>query len=246
MRLSGKVCVVTGAAAGIGKAIAAKMTSEGARVALCDVNEDVLRMTTRELEDLGREVRAFKVDVSKRTEVESMVADVVAAWGRLDCLVANAGIIQDSQLAAMTDEQWDRVIGVNLTGVFLCGQAAAKVMIPQKSGCLLVTSSVSGVYGNFGQTNYAATKAGVIGMVKTWSKELGRHGIRAVAVCPGLIETAILSSMPEKIVDAIKQRVPLRRAGTVEEVANVFAFLASDEASYVNGVAIEVAGGLLI
>jgi 3-oxoacyl-[acyl-carrier protein] reductase len=119
-------------------------------------------------------------------------------------------------------------------------------MIPQKSGCLLVTSSVVGVYGNFGQTNYAATKAGVIGMVKTWSKELGRHGIRAVAVCPGFIETAILSSMPEKVIDAIKQRIPLRRAGTVDEVANVFAFLASDEASYVNGIAIEVAGGLLI
>ncbi len=246
MRLNDKVCVVTGAAAGIGKAIAAKMANEGAKVALCDVNEDALRSTTDELRSLGREIRHFKVDVTKRTEVEAMIADVVAAWGRLDCMVANAGITQDSQLPSMTDDQWHRVIGVNLTGVFLCGQAAANVMIPQKSGCILVTSSVVGLYGNFGQTNYAATKAGVIGMVKTWSKELGRHGIRAAAVCPGFIETAILSTIPEKVIDGIKQRIPLRRAGSVDEVANVFAFLASDEASYVSGVAIEVAGGLLI
>jgi len=246
MRLKEKVCVVTGAAAGIGKAIAIKMTSEGAKVALCDVDETGLRETAAELRELGREVEFFKVDVRRRAEVESMIAAVVAAWGRVDCLVANAGIIQDCQFPSMTDEQWDRVIGVNLTGVFLCGQAAAKVMIAQKSGCILVTSSVVGLYGNFGHTNYAATKAGVIGMVKTWSKELGRHGIRAVAVCPGLIETAILSTIPEKVLEAMKEKVPLRRAGTVEEVANVFAFLASDEASYVSGVAIEVAGGLLI
>ena len=246
MRLKEKVCVVTGAAAGIGKAIAIKMTSEGAKVALCDVDETGLRETAAELRELGREVEFFKVDVRRRAEVESMIAAVVAAWGRVDCLVANAGIIQDCQFPSMTDEQWDRVIGVNLTGVFLCGQAAAKVMIAQKSGCILVTSSVVGLYGNFGQTNYAATKAGVIGMVKTWSKELGRNGIRAVAVCPGLIETAILSTIPEKVLEAMKEKVPLRRAGTVEEVANVFAFLASDEASYVSGVAIEVAGGLLI
>lgn len=246
MRLKDKVCIVTGSAAGIGKALAGKMTSEGARVALCDIDEGALNKTAEELLEAGKEVLVFKVDVRRRSEVESMVEAVVAAWGRVDCLVANAGIIQDCQFPAMTDEQWDRVIGVNLTGVFLCGQAAAKVMIAQKSGCILVTSSVVGLYGNFGQTNYAATKAGVIGMVKTWSKELGRHGIRAIAVCPGLIETAILSSMPEKIIAELKQKVPLRRAGTVDEVANVFAFLASDEASYVSGVAIEVAGGLLI
>jgi 3-oxoacyl-[acyl-carrier protein] reductase len=246
MRLKDKVCVITGGAAGIGKGIAVKMASEGARVALCDIDEDGLRTTAAELRDIGQPIEFFKVDVTRRLEVERMIEAVVETWGRIDCLVANAGITQDCQFPAMTDEQWDRVIGVNLTGVFLCGQAAAKVMIPQRSGCILVTSSVVGLYGNFGQTNYAATKAGVIGMVKTWSKELGRHGIRTVAVCPGLIETAILSTIPEKVIESMKQKVPLRRAGTVEEVAKVFAFLASDEASYVSGVALEVAGGLLI
>jgi 3-oxoacyl-[acyl-carrier protein] reductase len=246
MRLKDKVCVVTGSAAGIGKAIAVKMATEGARVVLCDIDEEALRKTEGEIKQLGSEVQVFQVNVTKRAEVDSMVESVVKSWGRIDCMVANAGITQDSQLLAMTDEQWNRVIAVNLTGVFICGRAAASVMIPQKSGCLLVTSSIVGLLGNFGQTNYAATKAGVIGMVKTWSKELGRKGIRSIAVCPGMIDTAILATMPEKVIESLKQKVPLGRLGTIAEVANVFAFLASDEASYINGVAIEVGGGLVV
>lgn len=245
MRLVDKVCVVTGAGAGIGKATAAKMALEGARVVLCDVDETALRNTEKEILGCGGQVKAFQVDVTQSGQIERMVKATVERWGRIDCLVANAGIVQDSQLTAMTDEQWDRVIEVNLKGVFLCARAAAKAMIQQKSGCILVTSSVSGVYGNFGQTNYAASKAAVIGMVKTWGKELGRNGIRSVAVCPGLIDTAILATVPEKVLEALKQRIPLRRLGSMEEIANVFAFLASDEASYINGVAIEVGGGLV-
>jgi 3-oxoacyl-[acyl-carrier protein] reductase len=238
------VCIVTGSGAGIGKAIAVKMSAEGARVVLCDIDGSILRKTESEIKDLGGDVQAFQVDVTKRAEVETMINFVRSTWGRIDCMVANAGIIQDGQLAGMEDDKWQRVIDVNLTGVFLCARAAANVMIAQKAGCILATSSAAGLYGNFGQTNYAATKAGIIGMVKTWGKELGRKGIRSIAVCPGLIDTPLLASMPANVLDSLRQRVPLGRFGAVDEVANIFAFLASDEASYINGVAIEVGGGL--
>jgi 3-oxoacyl-[acyl-carrier protein] reductase len=246
MRLKDKVCIVTGSASGIGKAIAVKMAREGAKVALCDIDEAALAEAEKEIKALGAAVKTFKVDVAKRVDVEAMVAGVAAAWQRVDCMAANAGILMDAQLGKMTDEQWDKVIGVNLKGVFNCGRAVADIMFAQRSGVILVTSSIAGLYGNFGQTNYAATKAGVIAMVKTWGKELGRKGVRAVAVCPGMVETPIIASMPEKVIEFAKQRIPLGRFGTVEEIANVFAFLASDEAGYINGVAIEVGGGMVV
>jgi 3-oxoacyl-[acyl-carrier protein] reductase len=246
MRLKNKVCIVTGAGSGIGKAIAIKMAKEGAALALCDVDEVGLRATEAEVKALDAKVHFYKANVTIRAEIDAMAMDVAASFGRIDCMVANAGILRDAQLYKMTDEQWESVIAVNLKGVFNCARAVAETMMAQRSGAILVTSSTAGLYGNFGQTNYAATKAGVIGMVKTWAKELGRKGVRAVAVCPGMVDTPILASMPEKIIEAAKQRIPLGRFCALEEIAAVYAFLASDEAGYITGVAVEVGGGLVV
>jgi 3-oxoacyl-[acyl-carrier protein] reductase len=171
---------------------------------------------------------------------------VIAKHGRIDVLVNNAGITQDARLQNMSLEQFDRVIDVNLRGVFHCAQAVAKHMVAQGSGVILNASSVVGIYGNFGQTNYAASKFGVIGFTKTWSRELGPKGVRVNAVAPGFIATPILNTIPEKVIAEMAQRVPLRRLGKPEEIANVYAFLASDEASYINGEVIEVSGGMTV
>jgi 3-oxoacyl-[acyl-carrier protein] reductase len=175
-----------------------------------------------------------------------MVAGVKAQFGRIDVLVNNAGITADAQLTKMTDEQFDRVIDVNLRGVYLCAKAVIDTMIEQGNGVLLNASSVVGLYGNFGQTNYAASKFGVIGFVKTWAKELGKKGIRANAVCPGFIATEMVQKMPETVLASMQEKVPMKRMGTPEEIANVYAFLASDEASYINGATIEVTGGMTL
>jgi 3-oxoacyl-[acyl-carrier protein] reductase len=175
-----------------------------------------------------------------------MVAAVKEKFGRIDALVNNAGITKDARLQKMTLEQFDAVIDVNLRGVFHCAQAVADTMVAQGSGAILNASSVVGVYGNFGQTNYAATKFGVIGFTKTWSRELGPKGVRVNAVAPGFIETPILATIPDKVLDQMRAEVPMRRLGKAEEIANVYAFLASDEASYVNGAVLEVSGGLTV
>ena len=168
------------------------------------------------------------------------------AWGRVDVLVNNAGITMDSTMKKMTEEQWDRVIDINLKGVWRCTKAVVDIMLAQNSGVILTTSSVVGIYGNFGQTNYAATKFGVIGMTKTWAKELGKNNIRAVAVCPGFIGTEMVRAMPEEVIKKIESGIPMRRLGKPEEIANTFAFLASDEAGYITGVAIEASGGVVL
>jgi len=175
-----------------------------------------------------------------------MVAAVKARHGRIDTLVNNAGITKDARLQKMTIEQFDAVIDVNLRAVFHCAQAVADTMVEQGAGVILNASSVVGIYGNFGQTNYAATKFGVIGFTKTWSRELGPKGVRVNAVAPGFIETPILATIPDKVMEQMRHDVPLRRLGKPEEIANVYAFLASDEASYINGTVIEVAGGLTV
>jgi len=186
------------------------------------------------------------VDVTKPSTIRSMVDAVMAKYGRVDVLVNNAGIVMDAQLLKMSEVQFDRVIDVNLKGTYNCTKAVADIMTGQGSGVILNASSVVGLYGNFGQTNYAASKFGVIGMVKTWARELGRKGVRANAVCPGFVETSILSSIPDKVIESMKSRVPLGRLAKPEEIANVYAFLASDEASYINGAVIEVGGGATI
>lgn len=244
MRLAGKVCIITGAGRGIGKATALKFATEGAKVIVCDVTPEWIDETVREIRDADGEAMGFIVDVRDRESIARMVQSVVATYGRIDCLVNNAGIVRDAQLKNMTDEQFDQVIDINLKGVYNCTKAVVDVMLRQQSGVILNTSSVVGLYGNFGQTNYAASKAAVIGMVKTWARELGRKGIRANAVCPGFIQTPILSSMPDRVLAAMEEKVPLGRLGRPEEIAATFAFLASDEASYINGAVIEVSGGI--
>jgi 3-oxoacyl-[acyl-carrier protein] reductase len=178
--------------------------------------------------------------------VDAVVAEVLARHGRIDVLVNNAGITQDARLQKMSLEQFDRVIDVNLRGVFHCAQAVADAMVRQGQGVILNASSVVGLYGNFGQTNYAASKFGVIGFTKTWARELGPKGIRVNAVAPGFIETPILGSVPDKVLSELRARVPLQRLGRPEEIASVYAFLASEDASYVNGAVIEVSGGMSV
>jgi 3-oxoacyl-[acyl-carrier protein] reductase len=245
-RLDGKISLITGAAQGIGLATALKFAQEGAVVIVCDVRQNAVDEAVKQCEALGAQAVGFVVDVTQRAMVDAVVAQVLARFGRIDVLVNNAGITQDARLQKMTLEQFDRVIDVNLRGVFHCAQAVADAMVAQGSGVILNASSVVGVYGNFGQTNYAATKFGVIGFTKTWSRELGPKGVRVNAVAPGFIATPILNSMPEKVVAEMANRVPLRRLGQPEEIANVYAFLASDEASYVNGAVIEVSGGMTV
>jgi 3-oxoacyl-[acyl-carrier protein] reductase len=236
MRLKDKICIVTGAAQGIGAATVARFAGEGATVVACD----------RRAGHLPGAAEFFEVDVTRRDQVDAMVAAVLAKYGHIDVLVNNAGITRDARLVKMTLEQFDAVVDVNLRGVFHCAQAVAATMVAQGTGVILNASSVVGIYGNFGQTNYAATKFGVIGFTKTWSRELGPKGVRVNAVAPGFVDTPMLATIPAKVLEQMRAQVPLGRLGRPEEVASVYAFLASDDASYVNGVVIEVAGGMTV
>ena len=236
MRLKDKICIVTGAAQGIGAATVARLAAEGATVIGCD----------RRAVEIPGAALVLAVDVTDRVQVDAMAGEVLSRYGRVDVLVNNAGITKDARLVKMTLEQFDAVIDVNLRGVFHCAQAVAPSMIEQGSGVILNASSVVGIYGNYGQTNYAASKFGVIGFTKTWSRELGPKGVRVNAVAPGFIETPILQSIPDKVMQHMREQVPLHRLGKPEEIASVYAFLASDDASYVNGAVIEVSGGMTV
>lgn len=252
MRLKNKVCLVTGGAAGIGKATAVKFASEGAKVVICDVNEEAGKAL---LKDLGSEARFDRVNVADRKEVQAWIDSVLEQYGRVDVLVNNAGITRDGLFvkykegevkSQMSEEAWDMVIDVNLKGVFNCTQAVTPAMIEQKGGVVLNASSIVGLYGNFGQTNYAATKFGVIGLTKTWARELGKYQIRVNAVCPGFILTEMVKKMPEKILDGLAAKTPLGRMGEPEDIANVYTWLASDEAAYIHGAVISVDGGMVL
>ncbi len=246
MRLKDKVAIITGAGRGIGQATSVKFATEGAKVVVCDLSADAIAETVKLCEAEGGEALGCIANVTDIKSLEAMVKATMAKWGRIDCLVNNAGIVADAQMKNMSEDQFDRVIEVNLKGVFNATKAVVDVMLAQQSGVILNSSSIVGLYGNFGQTNYAASKFGVIGMVKTWARELGRKGIRANAVCPGFITTSILATIPEKVIKALEDKVPMGRLGRPEDVANTFAFLASDDASYINGAVIEVSGGLVI
>jgi len=252
--LKDRVVIVTGAAAGIGRATALRFAAEGAKVAAWDVSADAGAGLTEAIEQAGGEALFQAVDVTDRTAVEAAVAEVVARWGGIDVLVNNAGIVRDAQLvkykngevvSTMSDEQYDAVLNVNLRAVFVCTRAVVPHMIGAGSGVVLNASSVVGLYGNFGQTNYAATKAGVIANTKTWARELGRYGIRVNAVAPGFVATEILSAMPQKVLDGVKAKTPLARMGQPEEIAEAYLWLASDAASFVDGTVLSVDGGMV-
>ncbi|WP_322062047.1 beta-ketoacyl-ACP reductase [Paraburkholderia sp. J63] len=246
MKLKDKVAIITGAAAGIGLATARKFAGEGAIVVLCDRAGEAVEREALSLRKSGFSASAHAVDVTDRAGIDALVEDLMRRFNRIDILVNNAGITQDARLTSMSEEQFDKVIDVNLKGVFNCTQAVVETMIGQQCGVILNASSVVGIYGNFGQTNYAASKFGVIGFTKTWARELGPKGIRVNAVCPGFIATDILGTMPDKVLEGFRNACWQRRLGSPDEIANVYAFLASDDASFVNGTAIEVSGGLSV
>jgi 3-oxoacyl-[acyl-carrier protein] reductase len=242
--LQGKVVIVTGAAAGIGRVTARRFAQEGCRVASWDVKD-------AEPEPGGM---FQKVDVSRAESVNAAVEEAIARWGAIHVLINNAGILRDAQLVKfkdaavaglMSDEQFDAVIAVNLRAVFLVTRAVAARMIPAGGGVILNASSVVGLYGNFGQTNYVATKAGVIGMTRVWARELGKYQIRVNAVAPGFIATDMVKSIPEKIVKTMIEHTPLGRMGQPEDIANAYLWLASDAASYITGTVLSVDGGVV-
>ncbi|WP_423409647.1 3-oxoacyl-ACP reductase FabG [Heyndrickxia sp. MSNUG] len=246
MRLKDKVAIITGAANGIGLAAAKTFAKEGAKVALADFDEATGTQRAAELSDEGYEVAFFQVNVADKSSVDAMVQNVLGQFGKIDILVNNAGITRDGMLHKLAVEDFQKVVDVNLTGVFNCAQAVVPALVQQGSGKIINTSSVSGVYGNVGQTNYAATKAGVVGMTKTWAKELGRKGINVNAVAPGFIETGMTAKVPEKVLDQMKMMVPLGRLGLPEDIANAYLFLASEESNYVNGTTLHVDGGIMM
>ncbi|MCB9153979.1 MAG: 3-oxoacyl-ACP reductase FabG [Caldilineae bacterium] len=251
MRLNGKVALVTGGAAGIGKATAQRFQEEGATVVICDVNEQAGEATVA---DLGL-AAFYKVNVADRQDVQRWIDDVVARFDRIDVLVNNAGVLRDGRLVVvkegelvkqMPEADWDLLISINLKGVFNCAQAVAPVMIKQGSGVILNATSIVGLDGNFGQTNYVAAKAGVIGMTKVWARELGRYGVRVNAIAPGFTLTEMVLQMPEKVLADMVSHVPLGRMGQPRDIANGYLWLASDEASYVSGVVLRIDGGIVV
>lgn len=253
--LRGKVVVVTGAAAGIGRATALRFACEGSRVAAWDVNDSTQEQLLRDLSATGAEAIFRKTNVCDPQDVDAAVQQTVDHWGAIDVLINNAGITRDSQLvkwkdgavaSLMTDEAFDQVISINLKGVFLCSRAVVPHMIRQGSGVILNASSVVGLYGNFGQTNYSATKAGVIAFARTWSRELAKYNIRVNAVAPGFIATEMVQKMPEKVVQNMVAHTPLGRMGKPEDVAEAYVWLASDAASFITGTVLSVDGGLVV
>jgi len=239
--LDGKICIITGGGRGIGKATAEKFSGEGATVIIAENDEKTGQLVADALK-----VKFIKIDVSNQESVNVLFQSVMDAYNRVDVLVNNAGILMDSTLTKMDEDQFDSVINVNLKGVYLCGRAAADIMKEQGSGVILNASSVVAHNGNFGQTNYVATKSGVIGMTKVWARELGKDGVRVNAVAPGFIKTEMTAQMPEKIIKMMGEKVPVKRWGEVDDVANAYCFLASDEASYISGTVLNVDGGVVV
>lgn len=246
MRLENKVAVITGAGQGIGRATAIRFAEEGAHVVVVDLDLDTAQDVAQEINHSQGNALAIQANVTDRSSVMEMVQKSITKFSRLDILVNNAGIIHDDQLRKLSEQNFDKVIDVNLKGVFTCTQAVLPIMIEQGYGVILNASSVVAANGNFGQTNYVAAKAGVVGMTKVWARELGRKGIRVNAVAPGIVRTRMTEAIPENVEEKLLERVAVNRMGEPEEVAHAYLWLASDEASYVNGHILAVDGGTFL
>ena len=244
--LKDRIAVITGGADGIGRATAMRFAQEGTVVVIWDMNEEKGKQTTAEINAAGGKASFLKVNTSNFAEVEAASKKVVEQYGKYEILINNAGITRDSTLKKMTPELWQQVIDVNLTGVFYCAKCAADIMTEQGWGRIVNASSVVALYGNFGQTNYVATKAGLIGMTKTMARELGKKGVTVNAVAPGFILTDMVRKMPEEVLKSMEDKVPVKRLGKPEEIAAAYAFLASDDAAYINGTVISVDGGMTV
>lgn len=243
--LKGKVAVITGAARGIGKAIAIKFAKEGANIAFTDlaINEDA-QNTEKEIAALGVKVKAYASNAADFAQTEEVVKQIIEDFGSLDILVNNAGITKDGLMLRMSEQQWDAVINVNLKSAFNFIHASLPTMMRQRKGAIINMASVVGVHGNAGQANYASSKAGLIALAKSVAQEMGPKGIRANAIAPGFIETAMTAALPDNVREEWKKKIPLRRGGTPEDIAEVATFLASDMSSYVTGQVIQIDGGM--
>lgn len=245
MRLKGKVALITGGAGGIGEETAYVFAKEGADIIIADYDEKGYEVAEK-VKALGVNSLFIQVNVADNESVKEMMRQAILDFPKIDILINNAGITRDAMLKKLSVEDWQKVVDVNLSGVFYCTQNVLPYMLEQGSGSIINTSSVVGVHGNVGQTNYAATKSGLIGMTKTWAKELGPKGIRVNAVAPGFIDTAMVATVPEPVLEKLIASVPLRRLGKPGDIAHAYLFLASDEASYINGTVLEVTGGLVL
>jgi len=253
MRVKDKVVIITGAGSGIGKETSLLFAKHGAKVVVTDIDEKAGKETVDEIikilaEDPDNKGDTFfaKLDISNRDQIKQVTQDIINRYGKIDILINNAGIVQDALVTKMTEEQWDKVIGIDLEGPFHMIRAVVNTMIEHGTGVIINVSSIVGIYGNVGQTNYSAAKAGLIGMTKTLAKELGRKGIRVNAVAPGFVQTHMTEKVPEKILEMMKEKTPLKRLGQPTDVANVLLFLASDDACFINGAVIPIDGGLVI
>jgi len=244
--LEGKVALITGGARGIGREIAMLFASEGADIAICDVNLEEAQKTAKEIENLGRQSLAFKADVTISAQVQDMADKILDKFNKIDILINNAGITKDNLLLRMSEEEWDKVIAVNLKGTFLCTKIVSRLMLKQRSGKIVNLASIIGIMGNAGQANYAASKAGIIGLTKSAAKELASRNICVNAIAPGFIKTDMTAKLPEEIQKKMLSAIPLARFGEAKDVADLALFLSSESSSYITGQVVQVDGGMVM